>query len=326
MQFCKVSSADELLSIDLQNSTIDYVVMLRENNISHSTIHVLLSAIYHFCEMNDVIINKKKIKKYKGERIRIVKDRCYTHEEIGKILNVSDLRVKLVILLMSSTGVRVGSIPSLRLKHLEKVKVGTDSIYKILVYENTNDEYFSFCTPECAKAIDTYLDYRKINGEALTQQSYLIRKQFDINDLSQIKNSADPVNLSTLRGLIDSSTIRAGLRKVNRTKSKRERKNIPITHVFRKFFTTQLVKSKVNPEIREMLLGHKIGLASAYYRPTEDEIYVEYEKAFDNLTINEENRLRRKVEVLEVEKNRMDRIELQIKDMQQDIRKNRQKL
>ncbi|HEY7694620.1 MAG TPA: site-specific integrase, partial [Nitrososphaeraceae archaeon] len=51
MQFCKVSSADELLSIDLQNSTIDYVVMLRENNISHSTIHVLLSAIYHFCEM-----------------------------------------------------------------------------------------------------------------------------------------------------------------------------------------------------------------------------------------------------------------------------------
>jgi hypothetical protein len=33
---------------------------------------------------------------------------------------------------------------------------------------------------------------------------------------------------------------------------------------FVKFTTTQLVNSQVNPEIREMLLGHKIGLASAY--------------------------------------------------------------
>lgn len=148
MQFCKVNSAEELLRIDIQKSIIDYVVSLRENKISYSTIHVLLSAIYHFCEMNDVMINKKKIRKYKGERMRVVKDRCYTHEEIGKILNLSDLRVKLVILLMSSSGLRVGSIPSLQLKHLEKVKVGTDNIYKILVYENTNDEYFSFFPPQ----------------------------------------------------------------------------------------------------------------------------------------------------------------------------------
>jgi hypothetical protein len=32
-----------------------------------------------------------------------------------------------------------------------------------------------------------------------------------------------------------------------------------------------LVNSKVNPEIREMLLGHKIGLAAAYYRPVFEE-------------------------------------------------------
>ena len=55
-----------------------------------------------------------------------------------------------------------------------------------------------------------------------------------------------------------------------------------IAHGFRKFFTTQLVHSKVNAEIREMLLGHKIGLASCYYRPTVEEMYGEYEKAIDN--------------------------------------------
>lgn len=41
-----------------------------------------------------------------------------------------------------------------------------------------------------------------------------------------------------------------------------EQKNVPLAHGFRKFFTTQMINSKVNPEIREMLLGHKIGLAS----------------------------------------------------------------
>jgi integrase/recombinase XerD len=66
-----------------------------------------------------------------------------------------------------------------------------------------------------------------------------------------------------------------------------------------------------------MLLGHKIGLASAYYRPTEDEMYLEYEKALNNLTINEENRLRRKVETLTIEKSRLDRIEEKMLKMEQ---------
>ena len=38
-----------------------------------------------------------------------------------------------------------------------------------------------------------------------------------------------------------------------------------------------------------MLLGHSIGLAGAYYKPTEDEMLDEYMKTADNLTINEEN-------------------------------------
>ena len=40
-----------------------------------------------------------------------------------------------------------------------------------------------------------------------------------------------------------------------------------------------------------MLPGHKIGLASCYYRPTEEEMYEEYEKAIDNLTIDSKNEL-----------------------------------
>lgn len=65
-----------------------------------------------------------------------------------------------------------------------------------------------------------------------------------------------------------------------------------------------------------MLLGHKIGLASAYYRPTVDEMYEEYEKAIDNLTIDPSNRLRKKIETLQVEKSLLEDIALRLENLE----------
>jgi hypothetical protein len=64
--------------------------------------------------------------------------------------------MKNIILLMASSGLRVGAIPLLKLRHLEKI----DSIYKITVYEGANEQYYTVCTPECASFIDAYLQYR----------------------------------------------------------------------------------------------------------------------------------------------------------------------
>lgn len=91
-------------------------------------------------------------------------------------------------------------------------------------------------------------------------------------------------------------------------------------HGFRKFFTNQLVNSKVSPEIREILLGHKIGLASAYYRPTEDEMLQEYEKAIDLLTIDPANRLRKKVEKLEIEKGMFEGLAAEIQEIKRTLK------
>ena len=66
-----------------------------------------------------------------------------------------------------------------------------------------------------------------------------------------------------------------------------------------------------------MLLGHKIGLASSYYRPTEQDMLDEYQKAEDNLTIDPANRLRREIETLTIKKSRLDRIEEKMLKMEQ---------
>jgi site-specific recombinase XerD len=309
MKFYNLTKMSDLLKIDVQNSIIKYVISLRESGLSSNTIQVRLNAIFHFYAMNDVILNKKKIKMFKGEFSRKSVDRAYEHEEISKILQVCDLRMKAVILLMASSGMRVGAIPDLRLRNMEKID--NQNIYKVTVYEGSNESYFTFTTPECSSFIDSYLEFRENNGEKLNKDSYLIRDQFDITDIEQIRNKSKGVSLNNLNTIIGTLLVKACLRTVDHT-SKHIRKEVARAHGLRKFFTTQLVNSEVNPEIREMLLGHKIGLASAYYKPTEQKILDEYMKAVNALTINEENRLKIKVEKLEAEKDKFDMFAMKV--------------
>jgi hypothetical protein len=68
------------------------------------------------------------------------------------------------------------------------------------------------------------------------------------------------------------------------------KKDTPRGHAFRIFFNTTMIKANVNAEVREMLMGHTIGLNDAYYKPSSSDILTEYLKAVDYLTINDEKR------------------------------------
>jgi hypothetical protein len=56
-------------------------------------------------------------------------------------------------------------------------------------------------------------------------------------------------------------------------------------HGFRKFFKTQTerVMKSLNVEI---LMGHDIGISKPYYKPSEQELFEDYKKAIDLLTID----------------------------------------
>lgn len=317
MEFCGLDKFEDL--IGRQNQIIAYLMSLREKKLSYNSISTRLNAIYHFYDMNDVSLNKKKIKMFKGEYTRKVVDRAYTHEEISKMLDVSDLRTKTIVLLMASSGIRIGSLPDIRIRNLEKI----NNVYKVIVYEGSNSQYFTFCTPECSSYIDAYLDFRTKNGENLNKDSYIIRDQFDITDLEQIRNKSKGMSISGIESLLNVILLKSGVRTINHN---RDRKEVARAHGFRKFFTTQVVNAEVNPEIREMLLGHKIGLASCYYRPTEDKIYQEYQKAFDNLTINEENRLKLKLEqTIQIEKSQIESLKADFEKFKNEVLKQRSK-
>ena len=84
-------------------------------------------------------------------------------------MDYADIRCKAIVLLLASTGMRIGALSELKIKHL--TKISEYNLYQVTVYENTKDEYNTFCTPECAKAIDDYLEYRKTSGEKITDDN-----------------------------------------------------------------------------------------------------------------------------------------------------------
>jgi integrase len=221
---------------------------------------------------------------------------------------------------------RIGAIPSLTISNLETIEFENSKIYKITVYENHHEEHFTYCTPECAKAIDEYLEMRKRYGEKLNPNCYLIREQFDIRDPFAISKCQMTCAITLQNKIIDLG-IRSGIRERHTLEVNEKhqgssfRKEVPIAHGFRKFFTTQLVNSKLNPEIREMLLGHKIGLASVYYKPSDSDFLIEYQKAINNLTINEESKLRMQVEKLKVEKTKLEELAQDVAILKRKIRK-----
>lgn len=105
-------------STDIRDLLIKYLVS--KKNQSYSSQNVAFSAIKHLCEMNDVILNWKKIKKFMGtqEDAETDKDRGYTHEEIKHLLTFCDYRIGTAFLLFASTGIRAGAMRQIILKHI----------------------------------------------------------------------------------------------------------------------------------------------------------------------------------------------------------------
>jgi integrase len=310
MRFANTTNVSELLKQDnkaIESQIIKYLLSMREQKLCRGTLNLRLAALKKLCDMNDVLLNWKKISQYLGQDSKRFKDRAYTTEEIQQLLTKADERMRVVILLLASTGMRIGAVPDLKIRNLSKIE--SCNIYQVTVYENAKEEYYCFTTAECAAAIDSYLQYRERHYENITPDSPLIREVF--NRRSVAKNP-QRMQLNTLNSLLRDLILASGIQKIEHlTETKtngRIKKEIAMSNGFRKKVTTDMIHSKVNPEARELMLGHSIQLGDSYYRPNAGEILNEYLKAVDLLTINEENRLKRKVEILEVKKEKIDQL------------------
>jgi len=168
----------------VESDIIGFLVSLRERHYSYGSRQCYLNAICHFYDINDVPIRRKKISRFLGSNddesvataddnditgglVEYREDKPYSHEQIARLLEFSDERTKIMILLMSSAGLRLGALPGLKVGNL--IPVDTHSLYQITAYATARkSRYYTFCTPECRAVIDNYLDFRRRCGERIT--------------------------------------------------------------------------------------------------------------------------------------------------------------
>lgn len=262
-----------------------------------------------------------------GEYKRVAKDGAITTEQIQTALQNADARMRMIILLLASTGCRVGALPALTLGNLTKIP--DYDLYKVTFYEGTNNEYYTFTTRETAQTgIDNYLLYRKRSGENILfnektrrwepDNTPLIRQQFDINDLLQVKQPK-PVELNAIRHLLTVHLIRCGLRTREHATAPQSngkiRKPISLSKGFRKRCISLFIEAGLNHEIRELLVDHATQLDQHYFRPTEDQVLKEYLKAESYLTIDPSIRLAQENLTLKQEVSRFDKMQKQIEEL-----------
>lgn len=161
-----------------------------------------------------------------------------------------------------------------------------------------NEQYYSYITPEALKALQEWMNYRAQAGEQITPDSWIMRDLWDTGFPSGGGFATVPKKLksSGVKRLMERALWAQGLRR--KLISGMRRHEFSANHSFGKYFHTMCHSSAIKPAVAELLLGHSLGLGDSYLRFTEEEILQEYIKAIDNLTINDENRLRLQVRVL----------------------------
>lgn len=220
-----------------------------------------------------------------------VQDRIPTKEELRVILtNKVTLRDRALFLCAASSGLRVGTVRTLKLKDykavadlgmltvdaLEEVEGQVREIEGRKLGNSNGRGYFTFITPEARKTLEEYLGTRenlkpqnplfagetKTNGEALSKWAHNISRQW--------------------RRLVKKANLERKMPGHNWTELH--------LHTLRKFFQTNCKLAGCRADFVDFWLGHHPVrqdeyLNDSYFRPTIESHIAEYRKAVESLTI-----------------------------------------
>jgi integrase len=144
--------------------------------ISESTVSNYYKATKLFCEMNDLTLNWKKVARGLPRGRRAANDRAPTADEIKKLLDYPDRRIRPIVCITASSGIRVGAWDELQWKHVIAIKNDKEEIIaaKLTIYPGDREEYFTFVTPEAYFALEELSQILRIHGKRFTQ----IREQY----------------------------------------------------------------------------------------------------------------------------------------------------
>lgn len=283
--FCSKSKKDLRWA---ESCIINYVIFHRarveKGELSANTLPNYYKPIRAFCEMNDIELKWKKITRGLPRGKGFASDRIPTLDEIKKLLAYPDRRIRPAVLTMMSSGIRLGAWDYLRWGDIQPIYENEKLLgAKIIVYRNEPEQYFTFITPEAYLALKEYIDFRSSHGENIDKNSWVMRNEFNVEET---RGASLPTRLqsSGLKRLMERALKAQGVR--NQLEPGKKRHEFQANHGFRKYFKTKAEQYMKSLNV-EILINHSVGLGDNYYRITEKELFSEYLKAVDSLSINQ---------------------------------------
>lgn len=263
-------------------------VRANRDRVASSTLANPIRAVKSFCDRKAKgnAIDWDEIEHELGKVNKVANDRGPDVKEIRKLLTMCDLKMTAVVLILASSGMRVGGFDYLRLGDVAFLENG---LLKLTIYRGEVEEYNTFASTEAADAYRAYLESRAKMGEKLTSNSPAIRDKWSYDDLmrrkKRSKSKFKPLSMTTksIQNQLGVLWVKSGVRKPNGD----ERHEFQQAHGFRKFFETAAAKAVQDKGV-ERLKGRKTN----YYKPSYEELEAEYLKVLPYILINEKYTLK----------------------------------
>ena len=270
----------------------------RRGRVAGITIRNPVKALKSFMDTEEVYIAWKKILRRcpKGKKHAV--DRYPDSDQCRNLLRVSDEKMKAVVLMMASSGIRVGAFDYLRMKD---VKLQENGLLRIRIYRGEDEEYECFASTEAGEALSKYLDSRRAAGEEITPESPVIRDTWSYQELMRRKGAKrvgkrNPPLVTTskaIRNQLGVLWVKAGVRAIMKTEG-RTRQDFQQAHGFRKRFRTLFPASACPVHGQgdaETLMGH----ITSYEKPTMDHLESVYLAAMPSLLVEEKYSLKAQI-------------------------------
>jgi len=230
----------------------DFVGELQDRGLAPSRTANYVKAIRSLYRVNGVDVKLP----YSLSRRSVRKDRAPKPEELQRLLDVADLREKLIISMLALGGFREGTLVRLHYRHVkEDLEKGIIPIHVHVESEITKGKYHDYDTflgEEAVEYLRLYLEARRqgnihpeIPQEEISDDSPLIR--------DEMYETPRPIGEKQLYKRIHSLYFKAGLLKRNGNGSYDLR-----VHSIRKFFKTQLMALGVQADYVDYMMGHTV--------------------------------------------------------------------
>jgi hypothetical protein len=243
LEFLKKAMEDpEWVEDMLMQFISSQIEKLNRGEIAAATISNYYKAVKLFLEMNRITLSWKIIRRGVPTGNRAADDMAPNLEELQRLVEYPDPRIKALVYTMASSGIRLGAWDFLRWKHITPEidkETGQVVAAKMLVYAGQNEgkkkQYMSRISAQAYNALVEWMDYRKKHGEQITGESWMMR---DLWQTTNVKYGANlglatypkQLKLNGIKSLLNRALWKQGVRV-----STAKRHPFKMTHGYRKF-------------------------------------------------------------------------------------------